>query len=348
MFHFDRGLKLTKADLAIDFRRRQPRGFISHAHNDHMARHQLALCTPDTGRLYQHRLGKRAVYELPYRQPNDFGGIRLTTYPAGHCLGSAMLLAEDGEHSLLYTGDFKLRESHTAERAEIPSADILVIESTFGDPRYRLIPRASAIAQLYEVVAAALADGATPVIRAYTLGKSQEVTRLLTLEGFKVLQHRDIYAVSRVYEQCGVDLGEYGLFAGKADAGEVVILPPHLNRDRPFQAAQRIVTIAVSGWAAVATSRRWLSANHAIPLSDHADYDELFDCIERVGARHVYCTHGPASFVDCLRAAGIAAQPLEAGQAKHAVSAHDSPESRSATPQSFRTAHNRTQRALFD
>ena len=94
MFHFDRGLKLTKADLAIDFRRRQPRGFISHAHNDHMARHQLALCTPDTGRLYQHRLGKRSVHELPYRQPIDFGGLRLTTYPAGHCLGSAMLLAE--------------------------------------------------------------------------------------------------------------------------------------------------------------------------------------------------------------------------------------------------------------
>ncbi len=48
MFHFDRGLKLTKADLSIDFRRRQPRGFISHAHLDHMARHELALCTPQT------------------------------------------------------------------------------------------------------------------------------------------------------------------------------------------------------------------------------------------------------------------------------------------------------------
>ena len=45
-----------------------------------------------------------------------------------------MLLAEDGEQSLLYTGDFKLGESATAERAELPQADILVIESTYGNP----------------------------------------------------------------------------------------------------------------------------------------------------------------------------------------------------------------------
>jgi hypothetical protein len=53
-----------------------------------------------------------------------------------------------------------------------------------------------------------------------------------------------------------------------------------------------------------------LSADHAIPLSDHADYDELFECVDRVGAREVYCTHGPASFVDCLKDAGIRAFPL--------------------------------------
>ena len=59
MFHYDRGLKLTNADLAIDFRRRQPRAFVSHAHTDHMARHEYALCTPATSALYQFRYGPR-------------------------------------------------------------------------------------------------------------------------------------------------------------------------------------------------------------------------------------------------------------------------------------------------
>ena len=81
-----------------------------------MARHELALCTPETARLYEKRLGRRPVLEIPDRQTLDWAGLRLTTYPAGHCLGSAMLLAADGEQTLLYTGDFKLGESATAER----------------------------------------------------------------------------------------------------------------------------------------------------------------------------------------------------------------------------------------
>ena len=181
MFHFDNGLFLTRASLAVDVRRRQPRSFVSHAHTDHIARHELALATPTTCRLYQHRLGAHhRVREMPFGEPLDFGSLRLTALPAGHCLGSAMLLADDGDSSLLYTGDFKLGPSATAEPAELPHADVLVMESTFGLPRYRMPPRDTVIDQLLSIVHAALADGKTPVIHAYPLGKSQEVTKILT------------------------------------------------------------------------------------------------------------------------------------------------------------------------
>ena len=63
-----------------------------------------------------------------------------------------------------------------------------------------------------------LADGAVPVIQAYMLGKGQEVTRLLTDAGIPVLQHRDIFAVSQVYEACGMSLGRYERFTGEARA----------------------------------------------------------------------------------------------------------------------------------
>jgi hypothetical protein len=232
LFHWDNGLKLTKADLAIDFRRRQPRAFISHAHSDHIARHEYALCTPETAALYQHRLGPRPTLPMPYRKPIEWGGLRLTTFPAGHCLGSAMLLAEDGDQSLLYTGDFKLGESATAERAELPRADILVIESTFGHPDYRLPPRGQVIDQLLTLVREALADEAVPVIQAYMLGKGQEVTRILTAAGIPVLQHRDIFAVSQVYESCGMSLGRYERFTGQAEPGWAVVVPPEKGPEK--------------------------------------------------------------------------------------------------------------------
>jgi putative mRNA 3-end processing factor len=307
MFHWDRGLKLTAADLAIDVRRRQPRAFISHAHADHMARHEYALCTPETSALYQFRLGRRRTLDMPYREPIEWGGLRLTTFPAGHCLGSAMLRAEDGQRTLLYTGDFKLGPSATAEEAELPRADLLVIESTFGTPDYRLPPRDKVLDELFSLVRRVLSDGAVPVVVAYALGKSQEVTRLLTSEGFLVVQHRRIHEVSQIYEQCGTSLGPYERLRGEVEPGSVVIVPPGTPR---LDRIAREVRIAVTGWAADPSAKYRLRVDHAVPLSDHADYDQLLEAVDRVGAKQVYCTHGPESFVDRLRERGHDAYPL--------------------------------------
>ena len=214
LFHWENGLKLTTAGLAIDFRRRQPRAFISHAHSDHMARHELAICTPQTAALYQLRLGPRPRSNCPIARRSTGQGCDLTTYPAGHCLGSAMLLAEDQGRTLLYTGDFKLQPSLTAERAELPHADTLVIESTYGHPDYRLPPREECIAEFLALVRQALADEMVPVIQGYVLGKSQEITRLLTDAGIPVLQHKGMYEVSRMYESLGCPLGRFERFRG--------------------------------------------------------------------------------------------------------------------------------------
>jgi len=53
-----------------------------------------------------------------------------------------------------------------------------------------------------------------------------------------------------------------------------------------------------------------LRVDHALPLSDHADYNELIEAVERVDPRKVYCTHGPESFVDRLCELGFDAAPL--------------------------------------
>jgi putative mRNA 3-end processing factor len=307
VFHWDGGLRLSKADLAVDFRRRQPRAFVSHAHTDHIAPHEYALCTPETAALYRLRMGRRRTLEMPYGQPIEWGGMRLTTYPAGHVLGSAMLLAEDGSQSLLYTGDFKLGESATAQRAELPRADILVIECTFGHPDYRFPPREEVIGDLGRQVEEVLASGDTPVIVAYALGKAQEVTRVLSDQGFDVLQHQRIAPISKVYESFGVKLGHQGYFTIRPKRGHVLVVPPGTP---PLPPPTREVRIAVTGWAIDPRAKYRLRVDHALALSDHADYDGLLEAIDRVGPRRVYCTHGPEAFVDEVREAGFDAHPL--------------------------------------
>jgi len=311
MFHWDRGLFLTAASLAVDVRRRQPRGFISHAHADHIAPHELALCTPATARLYKHRRGAhRKTKEIPFREPLEFGPLRLTTFPAGHCLGSAMLLAEDSEKSLLYTGDFKLGPSATCIAAELPRADILVMESTFGQPRYRLPPREEVVGDLVRLVRETLSQDRTPVIHAYALGKAQEVTKLLTSAGIPVLQHSLTFAVSEVYRECGVDLGDVAEFRESALPGHAVVTLPRGMRGYRLAGITRPVSIAVTGWAIDPSTKFRQGVDHALPLSDHADFDQLLETAERVGASEIYCTHGPREFVEHLRVEGYNAFPV--------------------------------------
>src|SRR5438874_6223275 len=226
MFHYDRGLRITSIDLGVDMRRRQPRGFISHAHTDHMARHELAYCTPATSELYQHRYGPRPTHVMHFGEPLTWGDCVLTTYPAGHVFSSAMLAIAGNEGTVLYTGDFKLRPSATAEPAAPPRADVLIMESTYGDPRYRLPPREESIAQLVATIARVLEAGRTPLVHAYVLGKAQEVTRILALAGLRVMQHPLVYATSLIYRKCGCDLGKLEECDGYPPADAVVVAPP--------------------------------------------------------------------------------------------------------------------------
>ena len=222
-----------------------------------------------------------------------------------------MLAIAGCEGTVLYTGDFKLRPSATAEPAAPPRADVLIMESTYGQPRYRLPPRDEAIAQLIAMVTRILEAGRTPVVHAYVLGKAQEVTRILTLAGLRVVQHPLVYAISLIYQQFGCELGAARAVRRRPPADAAVIAPPRRQKAAALIGLRRPVSIGVTGWA-VDPAWRWrLGVDFAVPLSDHADFDELIECVERVDPAVIYCTHGPPEFVTHLRKLGHNAHPLE-------------------------------------
>jgi len=315
MFIWDNGLRLVKGDVAIDFTRRQPCGFVSHAHSDHLARHEMILCTPETAALSDYRLkgkGRKPTFkEMPYFQPISWGGLQLTTYPAGHILGSAMLhvLDEETGESLLYTGDFKLGPSATSREVVPVYADVLIMESTFGTPQHRLPPREETIQEFLHEIRRTLQQGQTPIIYSYTLGKSQEITKILTDAGILVRQHTLIHKISRIYESCGVDLGDVVEWKEQvAGSDRVLFVPPHI---KGFETETEPVTFIVTGWAIEKGAKYQYGVDHAFPISDHADYDDLIRMVELVAPKIIYCTHGPDSFVGRLHDLGFNAKPLD-------------------------------------
>ena len=119
------------------------------------------------------------------------------------------------------------------------------------------------------------------------IGKAQEFTRLLTYAGIAVLQHPAIYQVSRIYEACGVALGSYSLYPGYCRPGHAVVAPPRMHRNSHLPRLARPVRIAVTGWALHGWAHRRWGADHAVALSDHADYSELLAAIEKVSPEQI-------------------------------------------------------------
>src|SRR5688572_10688238 len=167
------GLYLPDADLLLDARTAPAGGtvFVSHAHSDHCSDAVRIVCTRETAALHAARRGARDTVELRYGEGARFGDATVTLTPAGHALGSAMIVAESGRGRAAYTGDYKLRANPFSPPAEVPRCDELVMECTFGEPRYRFPPDEELVRRLHAFVDDALSAGATPVVLAYALGK---------------------------------------------------------------------------------------------------------------------------------------------------------------------------------
>jgi putative mRNA 3-end processing factor len=309
------GMRVAESPLFLDARRPRALSFVSHAHSDHIARHDRVIATSATASLLAAKLGriKRAsVVTAPYGQAFDLGALKLSLHPAGHVKGSAQILIRREGRRILYTGDLGLSPSMTAEAAEVVPCDVLILESTFGHPRYRLPPRPEALARVDEFVAAAFRRNEVPVLQAYALGKGQEIIAHLARRGIPVRAERSIGAMTAAYRVAGCDLPIPHRFSGTVEPGEVLLVPPHPTRGCSLREVPRRRTAVLTGWAVDAGAARRYGADEAIALSDHADCQGLLEYAAATGARRVFTVHGFCQHLAKeLRANGIQAQPLD-------------------------------------
>jgi putative mRNA 3-end processing factor len=311
-------LKVAGTQLYLDSRCTRGICFVSHAHSDHICTHDSVIATPATARLAAHRIGMTCADPLEYGVDRDVGAnTRVRLLPAGHVLGSAMIHVTRREETLLYTGDFKLRASRTVETAQTEQADYLVMESTYGQPMFRFPPADEVAAQLLDLVERAFREGRQPIVLGYSLGKSQEIARILTDAKFNVTMHGAVHAISMIYEELRVPIGRFRRyvfddFHGPAplDLRErgVLIAPPYVARTPFVTRFDNPCRIIMTGWALLSGAIYRYGVDHALPLSDHADFAELLELIERVRPRKVFTHHGYKEFVEELRKRHIDAE----------------------------------------
>ena len=112
---------------------------------------------------------------LPYdARTTILDGVDIALRDAGHILGSASVeLWADGR-KLVFSGDLGPRGTPILrDPTPIREADLLLMESTYGDRNHR--ERSATIRELGDILDAAWRDGGNVLIPAFAVGRSQEL-----------------------------------------------------------------------------------------------------------------------------------------------------------------------------
>ena len=309
---YERGVQLPRQNLWLDPWDPKRFAFISHAHSDHIAPHEEIIVSERTSRLLRHRMpGHRTEHILPFGEKRTVHGLELILLPAGHIFGSAQCFLFAGDETLLYTGDLKLRAGKSAEKPQWRHADTLIMETTFGLPRYRFPPTEQVIDEIVAFCRETIEADQVPVLLSYSLGKAQEILCSLDGAGLTPMLHGSVYRMTRIYEEFGQSFCKYVRYNPNDVAGKVLICPPSANRSQMLERIPHKSVAMITGWAVDPNAVYRYGVDAAFPLSDHADYDDLIHYVELVQPRRVLTLHGfAAEFASDLRARGVEAWAL--------------------------------------
>ncbi|GIQ79924.1 hypothetical protein KIPB_000632 [Kipferlia bialata] len=141
------------------------------------------------------------IRRLHFHQQEEFNGIRITPYPAGHVIGACQFLVEIEGISVLYSGDFSTAHDRHLEPAEVPDKrpDIFLVESTYGIQCH--IPTAEREKKLLRDITDALKKGGKVLLPVFALGRSQEIALILeeAWERHEYLRNYKIFFASSMF-----------------------------------------------------------------------------------------------------------------------------------------------------
>ena len=155
-------------------------------------------------------------------------GSAVRLLDAGHILGSALVeleLEERGNaRKLVYSGDIGQYDTPILhDPAAIEEADVVLMESTYGDRLHR--NREETIREIGEIIAAARHDQGNVLIPAFAIGRSQEI----------------LYLFGQYYEAWGLDRWQIFLDSPMAiEATRIYWEYPHLYDEEATKLRRRL------------------------------------------------------------------------------------------------------------
>ena len=292
--------------------------FVSHAHIDHVHSpngKSKVICSNETKAL-----AKIRGYDLGDTSEKAPG---LELIDAGHILGSRAILIED---SVLYTGDFSKRDRAFLKGLSGVKCETLIMETTYGMPRYAFRDTAKVVADVSRVIANCFHQCRPVVLCGYPLGKAQLISYLFH-NWDPIYAHESVHKMNSAHIDMGVSLRNfepYYLRSSKKKESSVdtlaltpwvMIAPLSSSRSgfiKMLKEKYGALIIGFTGWALDSSYKYMMGLDYAFDISDHSDFPELVEFAKNCSPSRIYTVHGfAAEFAAHLTTLGFDAQPLD-------------------------------------
>jgi putative mRNA 3-end processing factor len=282
------GLFCAYGNFYLDPKEMVKDAVISHAHGDHaVSGNTNVYCTRATSLFMIQRYKKFAATEFflyDFNSSFSLNDVKITFIPAGHILGSAMVLMEYKGIRYLYTGDYKLQPDPTCEPIEFAEADVLITETTFANPDTTHPDPLLEIQKLN-------GTETNIMLGAYALGKSQRLVRMISdnCPKKRLLVHHSILPFVKLYEQMGIDMGRYEVYDRKVmknnHSNMIYLVPPLVYRS--YIRAINVIRVFATGWKHLQNKNEL-----ELYISDHVDWNDILLTVDRVKPKEIWTTHG--------------------------------------------------------
>ena len=291
--------------------------FISHAHTDHLLnRKQLTKFNLKNKIISSHETSVIANLR-GYSIMEYLGSYKdFQLLDNCHILGSKGLLVKN---KIFYTGDLSTRKRTFLKEPEIPKAEVLIIESTFGKPEYRFPPLNQIIHQVNSLISEMYSRGIPVILMGYSLGKAQILTSLFG-SWKPLIVHDDVFRFNEIYKNFGIVL-EDSISLSNAKETEmlgkkpwVLIYPLTSGKQNYISYLKEkygAITIGFSGWAINKNYGHIMNLDYVIPFSDHCDFEELVEVVKKCKPEKIFTIHGfQNEFARHLNSIGFNAEPI--------------------------------------
>jgi len=280
--HFN-GAILLGENFVADAHFKKKIRIVTHAHADHMwglkdsiRECEKIIATPLTIEIIKEmkNYNSSKFHPLEYEKEFIVDDERIKLYPSSHVPGAAQILYQKGDLRIVYTGDFK-------KGTEPLKCDILVMEATYGNPRWKR----SFEDEIEEIFLNFIQENLKnlPILIFGYHGKLQEVLSLfknLRLE-IPILTTEKIFRLMRVYERFGFNFPLY--YSDKSEdgieflkSGKFIGIFHMSSKYRKFKGLK----IILSGWQFDVPIKKIEDETFQIALSDHADFNGLLHYVE--------------------------------------------------------------------